>query len=959
MVLEFAPSTNSSYSGNFSLSYQSGLATSSTLTLALTGKTEAKLTLTPSSTSFTNTAQGGASTLTITVQHTGGASASTFVASAVNGAPFSISASTCTGTLSTSGTCTLTVRFAPTTSAGSFSTAVSLQFNNGLATDTITSATLSGVAVERATLSSSVASLDFGSVIQTGQSSPLSVQISVPSTAGVSATSISASTASPFSITQNCATSLTPNTSCTISVRANPTTLGLIQGNLSISYFNGASTQTLTIPLQVTGQRPALLIFVPSTTLDFGNVSVGSSSSAQMVQIQNTGGVPATSIQGAFFTGYGFLGGTFPGVNGDCTTTLAAGASCLIEVVFSPNQGGNFTSSSGITLSYHNGAAAATPITRAFTGKSDALITLPASQSFGSVVVGSSATSTITLSYSGFGNANSLSGNFNSSSFRFLGGSFPGTTGSCGSTVSSGSCTIVVEFVPGNTGSHSATLTLNYSNDNGTARSTSMSLIGTGLAPANLQISGSASVSPTVNGSTTNFDLTLTNNGGTAATSISAASISSPFRFQGSGSYPGGGTCGSSLNANSSCTIKLAYAPTSTGSHSATLTINYNNGLSSSQSVSQALSGSSGSVASLTANPTSLAFGQVVVGQSSTLSFTLQNAVSTVPATSISVSGLSTHFTVTSNTCSQLTASSTCSISIRYQPQTSGTFSQTATISYNNGSTTTSLSVGVTGTTPASYTISPADNNSLGDKPAGVTQTLTYTITRTGGPVSTSLSGSTFTMNSGSGTLGYAGGNFPGSTGTCTNTMTLSSCTVVLEVTPTNQGTFSGTWTLQADTGNGTTTLSRTFTGNSVPATYAISPADNNNVGDRAAGMTHSFTYTITRTGGPSSTALTGSSFTSSGAGTLGYAGGSFPGTGGTCANPMITSSCTVVLAMNLTSAGSFSGTWSIQAGTGAGTTPLSRTLLGNSVAASYAVSPADNNNVGDKATGATQYWNG
>ncbi|MBU6376398.1 MAG: choice-of-anchor D domain-containing protein, partial [Bdellovibrionales bacterium] len=561
------------------------------------------------------------------------------------------------------------------------------------------------------------------------------------------------------------------------------------------------------------------------------------------------------------------------------------------------------------------------------------------------------------LTYSGFGNANSLSGSFNSSSFRFLGGNFPGSTGSCGSTVSSGTCTIVVEFVPGTTGSHSATLTLNYSNDNGTARSASTSLTGTGLAPANLQISGTANISPTVNGSTANFDLTLSNTGGTAALSITAASLSSPFKFQGSGSYPGGGTCGGVLNANSSCTIKLAYTPTISGSHSATLTLTYNNGISSSQTVSQALTGSSGSVASLTANPTSLAFGQVVVNQSSTLSFTLQNAASTVPATSISVSGLSTPFTVTSNGCSQLTASSSCSISIRYQPSTNGTFSQTAIITYNNGSTTTSVSLGVTGTTPASYTISPEDDNPLGNLPAGVAQKLTYTITRTGGPVSTSLSGSTFTMNLGSGTFGYAGGTFPGSNGTCTNPMTLSSCTVVLEVTPTNQGTFSGTWTLQADTGNGTTTLSRTFSINSVPTSYAISPADNTNVGDRGAGATHLFTYTLTRTGGPPSTALTGSSFTSSGAGTLGYAGGAFPGTEGTCTNPMTTSSCTIVVAMNLTGAGAFSGTWSIQAGTGAGNTTLSRTLLGNSVAASYTVSPANNNNVGDKATAATHLF--
>ena len=205
---------------------------------------------------------------------------------------------------------------------------------------------------------------------------------------------------------------------------------------------------------------------------------------------------------------------------------------------------------------------------------------------------------------------------------------------------------------------------------------------------------------------------------------------------------------------------------------------------------------------------------------------------------------------------------------------------------------------------------------------------MTYTITRTGGPSSTALTNSSFS-SSGSGTLNYEGGTFPGSTGNCTNPMTTSSCTVVLAMTLTGSGTFTGTWNLDAATGAGFATLSRTITGTAAGATYSISPSAVSSMGDRATDAAHKFVYTITRTGGPPATAISGAILSSAGTGTLSFEGGSFPGTTGTCNSPMTSSSCTVVFSMALTGLGDFSGSWKITAATGAGNTEISGSLSG------------------------------
>ena len=72
--------------------------------------------------------------------------------------------------------------------------------------------------------------------------------------------------------------------------------------------------------------------------------------------------------------------------------------------------------------------------------------------------------------------------------YTFKGGSYPGVGGTCGSTITVGTCTLVVSYTPTQAGTHNDTLQLSY-NDGESSQSTTRAVTGAGLSPASLVIS--------------------------------------------------------------------------------------------------------------------------------------------------------------------------------------------------------------------------------------------------------------------------------------------------------------------------------------------------------------------------------------------------------------------------------------------------------------------------------------
>ena len=119
-----------------------------------------------------------------------------------------------------------------------------------------------------------------------------------------------------------------------------------------------------------------------------------------------------------------------------------------------------------------------------------------------------------------------------------------------------------------------------------------------------------------------------------------------PFSFDGTGDFPGTGTCDSvNIPGNSNCTIGIQFNPQEVGSYSETLTLIYSDGVGA-QSAAGSLTGNAVPLigpAVLSVSPASIDFGNVDIGVSADSTLTIQNTGGSA-ATSLSGSFANTAF---------------------------------------------------------------------------------------------------------------------------------------------------------------------------------------------------------------------------------------------------------------------------------------------------------------------------
>jgi len=154
-------------------------------------------------------------------------------------------------------------------------------------------------------------------------------------------------------------------------------------------------------------------------------------------------------------------------------------------------------------------------------------------------------------------------------------------------------------------------------------------------------------------------------------------------------------TCGSSIAANSSCTVSVTFTPTAAGSRTGTLTVN----AGGTTTVSLSGTGTApGPV--LTASPVSLSFASTLVGSTAaTQAVTLTNsgtAAATVSA--VSVTG---DFSQTNN-CASVAVNATCTVTVTFKPTAGGT--RTGTLTVTSNANDNPVTVGLTGTGISSTT---------------------------------------------------------------------------------------------------------------------------------------------------------------------------------------------------------------------------------------------------------------
>ncbi len=432
-------------------------ASPATQTASLTGTGAGPgATLSPASLTFaTQTVGTSSSAQTVTLKNTG--TATLTIRSITISGDFS-QTHTCGTVLAAGSSCSISVTFKPTAS-GTRTGVLSVSDNAVPATQTVS---LTGTGGAPAA-SLSPTSLAFAAQAVGTSSSPQAVTLT--NTGSTKLTVSGISTSGDFSQTNTCGSSVVAGASCTISVTFKPTVAGTRNGTLTVS--DNASPATQTVSLTGTGTGGPAVSLSP-TSLTFASQAVGVSSSSQAVTVENTGTSTLTISSIA-------VSGPFSQTN-TCGSSVAAGASCSIEVTFKPIVTGTTTGTVTVT---DNASPATQTVSLTGMGAGPAVSLSPSSLTFPSQkVLTSSSPQSVSLKNTG----NAL---LSISSIKASG--VFSETNTCGSSVAAGaSCSIAVTFKPIATGITTGTLTVT---DNATPATQTVSLTGTGAASTKVTIS--------------------------------------------------------------------------------------------------------------------------------------------------------------------------------------------------------------------------------------------------------------------------------------------------------------------------------------------------------------------------------------------------------------------------------------------------------------------------------------
>jgi hypothetical protein len=232
--------------------------------------------------------------------------------------------------------------------------------------------------------------VDFGWVT-VGSNTTRTVRIA---NAGPSAaTGISFSTVvAPFARTATtCGASLAAGTTCTVTLRYQPTSSSPASGDLVISSAEGGANR-----VQLFGRpdRPVFPLAVTSSRLDFGPTAVGTTANSQAVRIRNTDTVSRTfTLSGVTPTGPFSV---FTNSCGPAPKVLAAGATCDVAYRFSPTAAGPATGTATFAVAVSGGETRTFPVDLAGRGGTSGAYPITATQTrldFGRVALGTTAPS--------------------------------------------------------------------------------------------------------------------------------------------------------------------------------------------------------------------------------------------------------------------------------------------------------------------------------------------------------------------------------------------------------------------------------------------------------------------------------------------------------------------------------------------------------------------------------------
>lgn len=369
---------------------------------------------------------------------------------------------------------------------------------------------------------------------------------------------------------------------------------------------------------------PALLLSPAS--LDLGSQTVGTTSPEQTVTLTNNTS-SAVSISGISITGTD--ASDFAQTN-NCGSSVAANSNCAINVTFTPSVTGTLSASLNVADSAGTQSAS---LTGTGSNSGPTITMSPTGLTFSSQTVGtSSAPQAVTLSNTGNAVLSITSIGITGTNAADF-----GQTNDCGSSVAaSARCAINVTFMPQASGIRTAMLSVS-DNAQGSPQTIALSGTGSGGTPAVTLSPTSLTYASQLVGSTSTAQSVTVKNTGTGAMSISGISVGGAN----SSDFSQTNTCGTSVAAGTNCQVNVTFAPTATGTRTATLSIS-DNASGSPQTVSLGGAGTDLSLVAASGGSTSAT---ITAGQTATYNLQLSPASGFTGSVSLSCSGAPTDAT--------------------------------------------------------------------------------------------------------------------------------------------------------------------------------------------------------------------------------------------------------------------------------------------------------------------------
>ncbi|HEY3358685.1 MAG TPA: choice-of-anchor D domain-containing protein [Polyangia bacterium] len=847
---------------------------------------------------------------------------------------------TCGASLAKNASCTVLVTFTPPAQPGTHASTLTLTYGAGRTATrglTATAAALAQLSFYDGT------AFDYGT-IATGHS--LNHLFAVMNTGGRPATALTlGALAAPFGFAGgrpypgfggSCGATLDPGAICTLAVAFTPAGPAPATGTLTLGYHDGAAAQSATCGVSGAGTDQARLVVtdfpleyytafgLPAdpATHDFGRVGLGATATYTFY-LTNVGLVAATALHPAA------LAAPFSAAGGSCGATLAPGEACSVVVAFTPTAAPSATAT--LSLDYDDGAQTRT-VSRAVAGAgaSGAVLTVTDFDianigpvwDFGTFGLGASVSHGFYVTNHGAAAATAITTPAIGAGFGYEGGAYPGTNGTCGSTIPAGTrCQVVIAFAPTLPGPATGAVALGYFDGTAT-QSARRDVRGTGTKRALLVIQNKEGDSgpPVFDygtrplGSTTEHAFTVVNAGADQATAMGGRALAAPFAYK-DGTYPGtGGDCGATLLAGHSCTVVVTFHPTATAPAGATLALDYDDG-GAARTATRTVVGAGTDRALLVitdwpdSGPSDHPYDFGTAGMPVGHTFTVTNAGARAVTTLTGALAPPFRFTGgtfpgTGGDCTTLPLApgARCSLAVEFAPAAGGAVTGQIDLTYDDGlgAQHARRDLAGTGTTRALLLVTECDGCGPGQQPidfgtAGAPVWRRLTLVNAGARDITTLGPGSPALGDG---FGFQGGGWPGG-GDCGTTLAKGArCWIGVAFTPpADNSAHASTLALSYDDGLGAQTATRGLTAHATTAAVLElgDYPDGGRNGDRfdygtvGAAATHVFTL-ANRGGGPATGLGDGGGLGDG----FAYTGGSFPAATTCGATLAAGASCTV-----------------------------------------------------------------